>query len=68
MAGEEPVAQTADTLAPGFYWISVDGLPPEVARRDAEAGEWVLTGVESSIADGHAAEVVVLRGPLAVPT
>jgi len=26
-------------LAPGWYWISVDGLAPEVARRDAEAQE-----------------------------
>ena len=29
-----PDAPTAD-LASGFYWISLDGLPPEVARRDA---------------------------------
>ena len=42
----------------------MDGLPPEVARRDAEAGEWVLTGSESGIADGHPAEVVVVSGPL----
>jgi hypothetical protein len=31
-------AETAEALAPGFYWISIDGQPPEVARRDAEAG------------------------------
>jgi hypothetical protein len=61
-----PDTPTAD-LASGFYWISLDGLPPEVARRDAEAGEWVLMGADSGIADGHPAEVVVLGGPLAPP-
>ena len=58
-----PDAPTAD-LAPGFYWISLDGLPPEVARRDAEAGEWLLIGSDSGIVDGHPAELVVLSGPL----
>jgi hypothetical protein len=63
--GASPVPdKTTDDLAPGFYWVRVDGLPPEVARRDAEAGEWVLTGSESGIADGHPAEVVVVSGPL----
>lgn len=57
-----------DTLTSGFYWIRVDGLPPEVARRDAEAGEWVLAGVESGIPDSHSAEIVVIGGPLVVPT
>jgi hypothetical protein len=59
--------RTPDDLPPGFYWVRVDGLPPEVARRDAEAGEWVLIGSESGIADGHPAEVVVLTGPLVPP-
>jgi hypothetical protein len=58
------VLQATDGLAPGFYWVAVDGLPPEIARRDAEAGEWVLTGAESGIADDHPAEVLVLSGPL----
>ena len=61
-----PDTPTAD-LASGFYWISLDGLPPEVARRDAESGGWVLIGTDSGIPDGHPAEVVVLSGPLAVP-
>ena len=60
--------QTTDDLPPGFYWVCVDGLPPEVARRDAEAGEWVLVGAEGGIADGHAAGIVVLGGPLRAPT
>jgi hypothetical protein len=47
-------------LAAGYYWISLDGLPPEVARRDAEIG------TDSGIPDGHPAEVVVLSGPLVV--
>jgi hypothetical protein len=55
-------------LAPGWYWIRMDGLPPEIARRDAEAREWVLTGVESGIADDCPADILVLDGPLAVPT
>jgi hypothetical protein len=59
-------AAAAD-LAPGWYWVTVDGLPAEVARRDAEAGEWVLTGAESGIADDHPAEIVVLAGPLPTP-
>jgi hypothetical protein len=51
--GASPVPdKTTDDLAPGFYWVRVDGLPPEVARRDAEAGEWVLIGQESGLADG----------------
>jgi hypothetical protein len=54
-------------LPPGFYWVRVDGLPPEVARRDAEAGEWLLIGADSGIADGHPAQVVVLGGPLVPP-
>jgi hypothetical protein len=61
---KDPVLQATDGLAPGFYWVRVDGLPPEIARRDAEAGEWVLTGSESGLPDGHPAEVVVLSGSL----
>jgi hypothetical protein len=34
-----------DDLLPGcWYWIRMDGLPPEIARRDAEAKEWLLIG------------------------
>jgi hypothetical protein len=60
--------RTGATLDPGFYWVSVDALPPEVARRDAEAGEWVLIGQESGsgIADGGE-RVAMLSGPLAPP-
>jgi hypothetical protein len=47
--------------------VSVDALPPEVARRDAEAGEWVLIGQESGIADDHPERVEVLGGPLVPP-
>jgi hypothetical protein len=57
---------TAD-LALGFYWISLDGSPPEIARRDAEAGEWLLIGTEDGIPANHPAEVVVLSGPLVPP-
>ena len=56
-----------DDLASGYYWISLDGLPPEVARRDAKSGGWVLIGSDSGIADGHPAEVVVLSGLLVPP-
>jgi hypothetical protein len=56
-----------DALAPGFYWISLDGLPSEVARRDAEAGEWLLIGADGGIPDGHPAQVQVLGGPLVPP-
>ena len=59
--------QTTADPPPGFYWVRVDGLPPEIARRDAEAREWVLTGAESGIPDEHPAEVVVLSGPLPMP-
>jgi hypothetical protein len=59
------VTRTEATFDPGFYWVSVDALPPEVARRDAEAGEWVLIGQGSGIADGERVEV--LSGPLAPP-
>jgi hypothetical protein len=59
--------QTTADLPPGLYWVSVDGLPPEIARRDAEAGEWLLIGAEIGIADDHPAEVVVLSGPLVPP-
>jgi len=47
-----------DDLAPGYYWIRIDGLLPEVARRDAESGGWVLIGRDSGIPDGHPTEVV----------
>jgi hypothetical protein len=47
-----------DDLAPGYYWIRIDGLLPEVARRDAESGGWVLIGTDSGIPDGHPTEVV----------
>ena len=57
----------SDDLAPGYYWISLDGLPPEVARRDAEAGGWLLIGSDSGILDGHPAKVGVVSGPLAPP-
>ena len=60
--------QSTDDLPPGFYWVRIDGLPPEVARRDAEAGEWVLVGAEDGIGDGDPARVEVLDGPLAAPT
>jgi hypothetical protein len=60
-------AVVSDDLAPGFYWIRLDGLPPEIARRDAEAREWLLIGSDSGIPDGHPAEIVVLSGPLDVP-
>ena len=60
--------QPTDGLPPGFYWVQLDGLPPEVARRDADAGEWLLAGVESGIGGDHPALVVVLGGPLAAPT
>ena len=57
-----------DDLPPGFYWVRVDGLPPEVARRDAEADEWLLIGADSGIPDdGHPAQVQVLGGPLVPP-
>ncbi len=56
-----------DGLPPGFYWIRVDGLPPEVACRDAEASMWLLVGSEIGIPDDHPADVVVLSGPLAAP-
>jgi hypothetical protein len=61
-----PDAPTS-ALSPGFYWVRIDGLPPEVARRDAEAGEWLLIDSESAIPDGHPAKVVVLSGPLRRP-
>jgi hypothetical protein len=51
-------------LAAGYYWVRFDGLPPEVARRDAESGGWVLIGTDSGIPDGHPTEVVVLSGLL----
>ena len=61
------MSEQSDDLPPGFYWVRVDGLPPEIARRDAEAGEWVLVGTDGGIAADHPAEVVVLGGPLPVP-
>ena len=57
----------SDDLASGYYWISLDGLPPEVARRDAESGGWVLIGTDSGIPDGHPTKVVVLSGLLVPP-
>ena len=60
--------QTTDDRPPGFYWVRIDGLPPEVARRDAEAGEWVLIGADSGIGDDDPAQVEVLSAPLAAPT
>jgi hypothetical protein len=69
MSREPPADRTAapvtDDLPPGFYWIRMDGLPPEIARRDAEAREWLLVGVEAGIPDDHPADIVVISGPLA---
>jgi hypothetical protein len=42
----------------------MDGLPLEVARRDAEAKEWLLVGVETGIGDDCPADIVVISGPL----
>lgn len=52
---------------PGFYWIKVDGLAPEVAFWDSQVKGWVLTGSEDAIDDEHPAKVVVLAGPLRPP-
>jgi hypothetical protein len=54
-------------LAPGWYWISLDDHPPEVALRDAEAREWLLIGSETGISVDHPADVAVLSGPISPP-
>ncbi|WP_426960218.1 hypothetical protein [Muricoccus radiodurans] len=54
----------APRLQPGFYWISYDGGDPEIARWDAEAEEWLLTGTDL---DADADDVEVLEGPVPDP-
>jgi hypothetical protein len=61
------MSQTTADLLPGFYWVRIDNLEPEIARRDAEAGMWLVVGVETGVTDDHPAEVVVLSGPLVPP-
>jgi hypothetical protein len=61
------MSQTTADLLPGFYWVRIDNLEPEIARRDAEAGEWILLGAETGITDDHPADILVLGGPVAPP-
>jgi hypothetical protein len=64
---ETTATDTTDDLAPGWYWIRLDAMPPEIARRDAEAREWLLVGVEAGIPDDHPADIKVIAGPLSPP-
>jgi hypothetical protein len=45
--------RTPDDLPPGFYWVRVDGLPPEVARRDAERASGWVKGLRDALAEAR---------------
>jgi hypothetical protein len=52
-------------LVPGFYWIRFSDNDPEVARWDAEAQAWFLTGGEEGLGVEFAGDIVVISGRLA---
>lgn len=48
----------------GYYWTSLFGEPPEVARWDAREGVWWITGSPAGFLPEH---VAVLSGRLVPP-
>lgn len=53
-------------LDPGFYWIILLDGEPEVARWDAEAGAWFVTGGEEGLGVEYARDIRVIS-PRVVP-